>query len=87
MSFLLLTRLVQDQVKSLTSGTSASHNRIKTKELAKVKIPLPISGTSAEKNLYKIVKDYKNSVKSMINETIRLSQLRNKEDEWRSAAA
>ena len=37
--------IVQDQILNLTSGTSASHNRIKSKDLANVMIPLPIKGT------------------------------------------
>lgn len=82
LAFLLLTRLVQDQVKSLTSGTSASHNRIKTRELAKVKIPLPFVGTKAEMQLSKIVNAYKASVERMIKDTIKLSQLRSQEDKW-----
>lgn len=32
-AFLLLSRVVQDQIVSLTSGTSSSHNRIRTSEL------------------------------------------------------
>lgn len=38
---LLLSDFAQDQVLSLTSGTSSSHNRIKTKELLSIRLALP----------------------------------------------
>jgi len=43
---LLLSKYAQDQILSLTSGTSSSHNRIKTKELLSVKLAIPQKGTS-----------------------------------------
>ena len=42
---------VQKQINSLTSGTSSSHNRIKSKDLSEVLIPLPKIGTPLYKNL------------------------------------
>jgi type I restriction-modification system DNA methylase subunit len=84
LSFLLLTQMVQDQIKSLTSGTSASHNRIKTKELAKVKIPMPVEGSTAEKRLSNLVKAYRNSIENMVKETIKISSIRALEDAWHS---
>lgn len=82
LSFLLLSKTVQDQIKSLTSGTSASHNRIKTKELAKVSIPIPLKNSEADKRLRKIVENYKNSFENLIQETINISLLRSNEAEW-----
>lgn len=82
LSFLLLSRAVQDQIKSLTSGTSASHNRIKTKELAKVSIPIPLKNSGAEQRLQKIVENYKNSFENLVQETINISSLRTNEAEW-----
>jgi len=84
LSFLLLTQMVQNQIKSLTSGTSASHNRIKTKELARVKIPMPLPGSSAEKRLCSLVKEYRSSVESMVKATIQIAAIRAKEDAWYS---
>jgi len=84
LSFLLLTQMVQNQIKSLTSGTSASHNRIKTKELAKVKIPLPVEGSTAEKRLRDLVKEYRSSIENMVKETVNLSSIRALEDTWHS---
>lgn len=84
LSFLLLSQLVQSQIKSLTSGTSASHNRIKTKELAQVKIPMPVVGSPAEKKLNDLVKEYRRCIESMVKETIKLSSIRAAEEAWYS---
>ncbi len=42
---LLLSEGSQNQIRSLTSGTSSSHNRIKTRELMSIKFAIPKSGT------------------------------------------
>jgi predicted RNA methylase len=44
-ALLLRSELVQAQVRTLTSGTSSSHNRIKPRDLQDVRVPMP---TSAE---------------------------------------
>jgi type I restriction-modification system DNA methylase subunit len=84
LSFLLLSQLVQDQIKSLTSGTSASHNRIKTKELAQVKIPMPVVGSPSEKRLRDLVMEYRNSIESMVRSTAKISAIRAAENDWYS---
>jgi type I restriction-modification system DNA methylase subunit len=43
---LLLSEYSQNQIQSLTSGTSSSHNRIKTKELLSIKVAIPKKGTA-----------------------------------------
>ena len=45
LAYLLLTDAVQSQIRSLTSGTSASHNRVRTSSLARVQIPVVAEGT------------------------------------------
>ena len=45
LKMLLLLPSVQVQIKASTSGTSSSHNRIKTNELLNIVIPLPRKGT------------------------------------------
>lgn len=40
---ILRSHAVQSQIKSLTSGTSSSHNRIKTEQLQQVLVPMPVS--------------------------------------------
>lgn len=84
LAFLLMMEVVQNQVRSLTSGTSASHNRIRTKELAKVKIPMPVKGSHAEQRLHALVKDYRNAIENMMKETIRLSSIRAAENFWQN---
>lgn len=44
LALLLRSDLVQAQVRTLTSGTSSSHNRIKPRDLNDVRIPVPDSG-------------------------------------------
>lgn len=83
LSFLLLTDAVQHQIRSLTSGTSASHNRIRTEELAKIKVPMPLAGSSAERRFHKLMNTYQCTVKSMIEETVNLSNIRASEEYWK----
>jgi type I restriction-modification system DNA methylase subunit len=82
LAFLLLTDAVQHQVHSLTSGTSASHNRIKAEELEKVKVPLPVSGSLAEERFNSLMKTYRGTVESVFKETFKLSTLRASEEFW-----
>lgn len=51
---LLLTEAVQKQIQSLTSGTSSSHNRIKSSELMNIQILWPKKESSADSNLLKL---------------------------------
>lgn len=48
---LLRSGPVQAQIRTLTSGTSSSHNRVKDRDLAAVVIPMPKPGTAAAKEL------------------------------------
>jgi len=52
--YLLLSKTVQGQIKSLTSGTSASHNRIRTKELASVLVPIPSEKSNLARGLKEV---------------------------------
>lgn len=47
---------VRQQIENLTSGTSSSHNRIKTEQLNEILIPLPRAGSEIEKK-YNIIAD------------------------------
>jgi hypothetical protein len=47
LAFLLQTPEVQGQIQKLTSGTSSSHNRIKSKELEQVFIPFSKAGSKS----------------------------------------
>jgi len=82
LTYLLLTDVVQRQIRSLTSGTSASHNRIKTEELEKVKVPLPVPGSLAEKRFRRLMATYRSSIESMLEDTLKLATLRASEEFW-----
>lgn len=76
LAFLLLTQVAQKQIVSLTSGTSSSHNRIRTSELASVLLPIPKSGSDLEEKLFALVKDYGIAISAITNATLSLSQIR-----------
>lgn len=70
---LLLTDLVQQQILSLTSGTSSSHNRIKSSELMNIKVPMPKNGSALEKRLLELAKSIQSEERNKYrsNNTIR----------------
>jgi type I restriction-modification system DNA methylase subunit len=74
--FLLLPS-VQVQINHLTSGTSSSHNRIKTHELMNVQIPMPKKNGKLWKEFNKMLKEsnniYKNAISLNISK-VKLSQ-------------
>ena len=55
---LLLLPAVQVQIKASTSGTSSSHNRIKTNELANLIIPMPKKGSNYYNSFIEKAKKY-----------------------------
>lgn len=55
---LLLSEYAQKQIQSLTSGTSSSHNRIKTKELMSIRLIIPKQGTSKRKEYDELIKSF-----------------------------
>lgn len=80
--FLLLIDLVQAQIRSLTSGTSASHNRIRTSDLARVRIPVPKPNSESEKRLHSTVAKYRVSIEKMIEKTWEITEIRRKKEWW-----
>lgn len=81
-AFLLLSQMAQTQIQSLTSGTSASHNRVKTKELAQLSLPVPRSGSESAKKLKRMVTHYQQVLTSMMECQQSLVELREHEMEW-----
>lgn len=77
-AFLLLSDSVYSQIKSLTSGTSASHNRIKADNLSTVLLPTPKPGTKYEAKLRALIKDYRKTLEALVEQTLRLSDIREK---------
>lgn len=76
LAYLLLTDAVQSQIRSLTSGTSASHNRIRTTSLAGVQIPVAARGTLRAQRLAAAVKRYRSAVRAVTMAAIELAELR-----------
>lgn len=64
LKLLLMLPSVQQQINSLTSGTSSSHNRIKTRDLGEVLIPLPKKGTALYQQLLHKAELYEQKNKS-----------------------
>jgi predicted RNA methylase len=71
LAYLLQTKAVQSQIQSLTSGTSASHNRVRTSELAKVMIPTPLAGSSQSARLEAQMADYRRAL-AAVSKAVRI---------------
>lgn len=56
--FILLQKDVQSQILSMTSGTSASHNRIRSDALRDIMLPIPKKTSSEYKKIDNLVKIY-----------------------------
>lgn len=64
---LLLSEYAQKQILSLTSGTSSSHNRIKTNELLSIKLVIPKTDSPLRKKYEEIIKNFA-SANTKLNE-------------------
>lgn len=76
LAYLLLTDVVQDQIRSLTSGTSASHNRIRSSELMTVLVPLPRVGSSKQAELETLARNYRDAFTTLVSATSKIAALR-----------
>ena len=76
LAYLIQTAAVQNQIQSLTSGTSASHNRIRTAELAQVLIPMPKRGSAVYKTIWKQVEAYQAALLHMEKGAKAISDIR-----------
>ncbi|MCX6638593.1 MAG: N-6 DNA methylase [Acidobacteria bacterium] len=81
-AYLLLSHAVQAQIQSLTSGTSAPHNRVKTRDLAQVWLPVPRAGSESAKRLKRKVAQYQKVLASMMESNHSLVNLRETEMDW-----
>ena len=79
LTYLLLSESVQCQIRSLTSGTSASHNRIRTSELAGVLIPVPRVGSARASQLEVLAAAYREALASLSDGARTIAQLRRQE--------
>ena len=76
LAYLLLTNAVQSQIRSLTSGTSASHNRIRTAELASVLVPMPDPDSARAVQLSTLADNYRNALQAMSQASVKIAALR-----------
>lgn len=76
LAYLLLTDAVQSQIRSLTSGTSASHNRIRTAELASVLVPMPDQGGTRSAKLKALAENYRFALQTMSQASVKVAALR-----------
>ena len=81
LAYLLQTEVAQSQIRSLTSGTSASHNRIRTSDLAKVMLPLPRKGTKTAKLIGKLIQEYRSALESLRENSLVLARIRTRDPE------
>ncbi|HUL15353.1 MAG TPA: N-6 DNA methylase [Terriglobales bacterium] len=81
-AYLLLSRPAQAQIQSLTSGTSASHNRVKPDDLARISLPIPRAGTESEKRLKEKVAQYHRVLARMAESSQTLLDLRRSDASW-----
>ena len=73
---LLMIPSVQTQINYLTSGTSSSHNRIKSIDLANVLIPLPKKNTKLYDELFAKAKEYERRNKKFNELRLEMSGLK-----------
>ena len=81
LAYLLQTNTVQNQIQSLTSGTSASHNRIRTSELGQVLIPIAKPGTKKAELMSRLTDDYRAILDSLSSSATMLANIRQRETE------
>lgn len=81
LAYLLQTDTVQNQICSLTSGTSASHNRIRTTELSQVLVPIAKNGTKKAKLISKLANDYQHALSSLTQSAVMLAGIRKRDAE------
>ena len=81
LAYMLQTDVVQNQIRSLTSGTSASHNRIRTSELEQVLIPIAKVGTRKADIVAELVNDYRRVLVSLSLNSMTVANLRQRENE------
>jgi type I restriction-modification system DNA methylase subunit len=74
-AFLLHSEYTQRQIRSLTSGTSASHNRVKTRDLADVLLPTPDEASNAARKMRNAVTKYRKSITAIANAYLSLAEV------------
>jgi type I restriction-modification system DNA methylase subunit len=63
---LLLSAIAQTQIRALTSGTSSSHNRIKTAQLMDITLAIPTNSSHKRKDYLLLIQRFKKSHEMVI---------------------
>lgn len=75
---LLSLPMVQEQIVNLTSGTSSSHNRIKSKDLANVVIPVPDEKSSNGKEFKDLIAKLDKNYRQMMELNLKTFEAKKK---------
>ena len=75
LAYMLMSEMVQQQIRSLTSGTSASHSRVKAEKLYDVQIPWP-HGAGKPSAFSNATKRYEQAMRGLIDTIVTVSDLR-----------
>lgn len=81
LAYLLQTDIVQSQIRSLTSGTSASHNRIRTSELSQVLVPIAKDGSEAALRISRQSTAYRIALQALAENAATLAGIRRRDTE------
>ena len=71
---LLLSSSAQSQILSLTSGTSSSHNRIKTEQLLEILLPVPRSRKKLSGEYVRLVDRFRQAHQSLTSAAVELHE-------------
>jgi type I restriction-modification system DNA methylase subunit len=78
LALLMQSPLVKAQIENLTSGTSASHNRIRTSELATTLVPVSRLNSREADEFAATVASYQLAVDKVLEATLNIAQIRNR---------
>jgi hypothetical protein len=76
LAFVLLTDAVSAQVASLATGTSASHNRVRSEDLAGVLVPVPKDGARGTERIRKLIDEYRTACRQLSGGILNIVRIR-----------
>lgn len=74
---LLMNPKVQSQINTTTSGTSSSHNRIKSNDLANIIVPIPRKNSKLYDNFMKFGNQYEENNLNYMNNKLKMEKVKN----------
>lgn len=81
LAYMLMSPVVQEQINSLTAGTSASHSRVKADKLYEIQIPWPQMPNEI-KEFDRVSSEYAKAAKNLVQSIRTISDLRETEHGW-----